>query len=156
MAAAVLAIGFLGTPALAQQMSRAAFCSGYMQVCRQTCPQGPGKCGAECGRRLDACRSSGCFHFNVPRARCDSNPQDVALVQRQPPTTQPKQSRVTFCAVWAQVCQRTCVQGAGNCGAACGQRLDACRSSGCFHFSSPRPRCDSDPEDVALSRQPPP
>jgi hypothetical protein len=158
MVVAIFVIGLLaaGPPAAAQQkMSRAAFCTAYAQVCQQTCPQGVGNCGAVCGPRLEACRASGCFHFNVPRARCDSNPDDIALL-RQPTDARPKASRVTFCSAWAQVCQRTCPQGPGNCGAFCGQHLDACRSTGCFHFNNPRPRCDSNPKDVALSRQPPP
>jgi hypothetical protein len=153
VAASLMAFFGIRDPADAQQkMSRAAFCAAYMQVCQQTCPQGPGNCGAVCRQRLDTCHSSGCFHFNVPRARCETNAEDVALA-RQPAPIGQKASRVTFCAAWAQVCQRNCAQGAGNCGTICGQRLDACRSSGCFHFNAPRPRCDNNPEDVALSRQ---
>src|SRR5262245_9925239 len=154
MAAVVCVMGLLGAPAHGQQMSRSAFCTAFEQICQRTCPQGPGSCGAICGQRLEACRSSGCFHFNVPRPRCETNSADVALA-RQPAAAPVKASRLTFCTAFAQICQRTCPQGPGNCGPACGQRLEACRSSGCFHFTAPRPRCDSNPEDVALSRQRP-
>jgi len=68
------------------------------------------------------------------------------------PTTAEAQkvSRAGFCQGWRGVCGRTCPQGPGMCKDVCNQRLGACLATGCFHFNSPRPRCDNNAEDVRL------
>ena len=52
-----------------------------------------------------------------------------------------------FCVVWQGVCNRTCPSGAGNCSRDCASRVAACRSSGCFHFNNPGPRCYNNARD---------
>ena len=53
------------------------------------------------------------------------------------------QSRNAFCARWHNVCKSTCPAGTPkvSCHATCADRLAACRSSGCYHFNNPGPRC---------------
>jgi hypothetical protein len=52
-----------------------------------------------------------------------------------------------FCNVWQRICNRTCPTGPGNCRSECASRNSACRTSGCFHFNRPRPRCFNNPAD---------
>ena len=52
-----------------------------------------------------------------------------------------------FCGVWQGVCNRTCPSGPGNCRSECASRVAACRSSGCFHFNNPGPRCFNNARD---------
>ena len=54
-----------------------------------------------------------------------------------------------FCVTWQGVCNRTCPSGAGNCTRDCASRVAACRSSGCFHFNNPGPRCFNSARDRA-------
>ena len=53
-----------------------AFCGTWLKLCNKTCPGGPGTCGGVCSARHKACLSSGCFHFNTPGPRCQSNALD--------------------------------------------------------------------------------
>ena len=55
-----------------------------------------------------------------------------------------------FCGVFQGVCRRTC-PGGQDCSTACAERASRCRSSGCFHFNSPGPRCFNNPSDRALT-----
>lgn len=57
--------------------SKAAFCGGWHAVCLRTLPTGV--TAAECNRRRAVCLTSGCYHFNVPRARCITNAADLAM-----------------------------------------------------------------------------
>jgi hypothetical protein len=52
-----------------------------------------------------------------------------------------------FCTFWQRTCNRTCPTGPGNCRRECASRASACRTSGCFHFNSPGPRCFNNPAD---------
>ena len=56
-------------------------------------------------------------------------------------------SVATFCGGWRGLCIRKGVVGE----AVCQKRYAACLSSRCFHFDNPRPRCMSNPGDMALT-----
>jgi len=56
-----------------------------------------------------------------------------------------------FCNVWQRICNRTCPSGPGNCTGECASRHAACRTSGCFHFNRPGPRCFNNAADRALT-----
>lgn len=72
----IAAVAVFAAPASAQNI-RTGFCNGWHGVCLRTCPGGD--CSGVCRQRLATCRTTGCFHFNVPRPRCDSDAEDVAL-----------------------------------------------------------------------------
>jgi hypothetical protein len=69
-------ITLLPVGAEAASCSNSVFCGGWLSVCNR---RSPPSAAAECRQRYTACLSSGCFHFNVPRARCKSNAEDMAL-----------------------------------------------------------------------------
>ena len=50
-----------------------------------------------------------------------------------------------FCGVWQGICNRT------GSRSECASRATECRSSGCFHFNRPGPRCFSNAADRALT-----
>jgi hypothetical protein len=55
--------------------SNRVFCAGWRYVCNNRSSAR----SAECERRFDACLSSGCYFFNVPRPRCKNSAEDLAL-----------------------------------------------------------------------------
>jgi hypothetical protein len=63
----------------------------------------------------------------------------------------PACSNATFCGGWHSVCMRRPPPGGVVNPAECARRRAACLSSGCFQFSSPGPRCKSNPGDLALT-----
>jgi hypothetical protein len=69
----------------------------------------------------------------------------AALVSTQPALAQACSNKV-FCGGWLRLCTQI-----GGRGDVCGDRYKACLSSGCFYFSSPRPRCKNNPEDMKLT-----
>ena len=78
----------------------------------------------------------------------------VAVLTVLPPvSSDAEQARnvAEFCGVWERVCNRTCPAGPGNCRGECAARATGCRSSGCFHFNRPGPRCFSNASDRALT-----
>lgn len=78
---ALLAFAYLSSPAIAACSNSG---TGWNAVCHRTLSKGADT--KECGRRFKACLSTGCYFFSVPRARCKSNPEDLALTtsrQRQ-------------------------------------------------------------------------
>jgi len=56
----------------------AAFCATWLKVCNQTCPGGAGTCRDVCAIRQKTCLATGCFPFNVPGPRCQTNARDEA------------------------------------------------------------------------------
>jgi hypothetical protein len=76
LAGAFLAFAFLSSPAIAA-CSSSVFCTGWNAVCHRTLPKGAD--AKECGRRFKTCLNTGCYFFNVPRARCKNNAEDLAL-----------------------------------------------------------------------------
>lgn len=83
LAGAFLAFACLSLPAIAACSNR-VFCTGWNAVCHRTLSKGADT--EECGRRFKACLNTGCYFFNIPRARCKNNPEDLALTtscQRQ-------------------------------------------------------------------------
>jgi hypothetical protein len=70
IAGIVVVCAFVGQ---AEAQSRTAYCARWHNVCRTTCPANTPKvvCHATCDDRLNACKSSGCYFFNVPGPRCE-------------------------------------------------------------------------------------
>ena len=56
-----------------------------------------------------------------------------------------------FCGTWLKLCNKTCPEGPGTCGTVCAQRYKGCRSSGCFFFNVPRPRCEGNSDDMVAT-----
>ena len=85
IALALIAV-MLPRPAVGQWQpgeDRQQFCDGWQGVCNRTCPGG-GDCSAVCQTRRGDCARTGCFHFNIPRPRCDNNEEDLALWRARP------------------------------------------------------------------------
>jgi hypothetical protein len=61
----------------------------------------------------------------------------------------------TFCAGWHGVCRRVCpsARPSADCAGECSRMAAACRRTGCFAFTNPRPRCIDNATDVELWRQ---
>jgi hypothetical protein len=58
-----------------------------------------------------------------------------------------------FCSTWLKLCNKTCPDGPGSCGGACAQRDGGCRTSGCFFFNIPGPRCEGNRnDDIATAK----
>lgn len=57
--------------------SRAGFCAFWQRVCNRTSPPGSAKI---CATRHADCLSSGCYFFNNPRPRCETNEFDLKLM----------------------------------------------------------------------------
>ena len=68
-----------------------------------------------------------------------------------PAEAQQARNVAEFCGVWRGVCNRTCPTGPGNCTGECASRASACRTSGCFQFNRPGPRCFNNAADRALT-----
>jgi hypothetical protein len=75
----------------------------------------------------------------------------LAILLFAPADAQQARNVTEFCGVWRGVCNRTCPTGAGNCTGECATRHAACRTSGCFHFNRPGPRCFNNAADRALT-----
>ena len=52
-----------------------------------------------------------------------------------------------FCGTWLRLCNKTCPEGPGKCERVCAQRYKGCRTSGCFFFNVPGPRCEGNSND---------
>jgi hypothetical protein len=68
-----------------------------------------------------------------------------------PVMAQQAKNVVEFCGVWQGVCNRTCPSGPGKCAAECSTRASGCRTSGCFQFSKPGPRCFNSAADREMT-----
>lgn len=73
---ASIALACFALPATAACSNR-DFCRGWNAVCHRTLVKGADP--KECTRRFTQCLTSGCYFFNVPRPRCKTNAEDVAL-----------------------------------------------------------------------------
>ena len=71
------ALTFASEPAAAA--SRSGFCNYWKAVCLRTLR--PGDQASVCTTRLTGCLSSGCYFFNNPRPRCESNAFDTNLMR---------------------------------------------------------------------------
>ena len=69
------AFGSAFAQARVQACSNRDFCDGWTMVCLR----GGAVSNHVCQQRRAKCISTGCFDFNVPRPRCKSNPEDLAL-----------------------------------------------------------------------------
>jgi hypothetical protein len=67
-----------------------------------------------------------------------------------PVSAQEARNVAEFCVVWQRICGRTCPSGK-DCSVECSRRASQCRSSGCFPFNSPGPRCFNSASDRALT-----
>jgi hypothetical protein len=86
---ALVLLTSLWSPSMAACSNR-DFCTGWRAVCYRTLPVGGNP--DECSRRYAECIKSGCYFFNVPRARCKNNAEDLALtLSCQPPPRGPAQ-----------------------------------------------------------------
>lgn len=65
------------TTAVNAAPSRASFCAFWQRVCVRTSPPSSTKI---CATRQTDCLSSGCYFFNNPRPRCESNEFDLKLM----------------------------------------------------------------------------
>lgn len=54
-----------------------------------------------------------------------------------------------FCSGWNTVCHRTLPRGGDT--KECARRFKECLSTACYFFNSPRARCKSNAEDLALT-----
>jgi hypothetical protein len=73
----------------------------------------------------------------------------VGLISTAPASSVARTCPVaTFCGGWHSLCLRRLP---ANEAGECAKRRTACLSSRCFYFKSPRPRCMSNAEDMALT-----
>ena len=80
---AALGLAFLlGSAGSANAETRAQFCSRWNVVCKKTCPPGQ-NCDPVCAERVAACRTNGCYFFNRPRTRCETEPVPTCTEQKQ-------------------------------------------------------------------------
>jgi hypothetical protein len=74
----LVASTFAPEAAMAAQ-TRSGFCSFWKAVCLRTLK--PGNLPSVCSTRHSDCLSSGCYFFNNPRPRCESNAFDLDLMR---------------------------------------------------------------------------
>lgn len=70
----------------------------------------------------------------------------LVVAQTSTPAQAQSCTKQRFCTGWNVHCNR------GGTADECRRRFQACLRSGCFYYSSPGPRCVSNPADVALTR----
>ena len=79
------ALGFLlllGSAGPANAETRAQFCSRWNVVCQKTCPPGQ-NCNPVCAERVAGCRTNGCYFFNRPGPRCETDAVPTCTEQKQ-------------------------------------------------------------------------
>ncbi len=75
------------------------------------------------------------------------------LALTAPAVAAPAKTKGEFCAVWERVCNRVCPPSrpGADCPGECSRMRAGCNKTGCFPFTSPRPRCFYNADDRELT-----